>query len=311
MKRKSRGRQKLISITSKRANGWLIAVAALLVASLSAIAVAEVAVPQLRARVTDLTATLSKQQQAALEQRLAQFEAQKGAQIGVLILPTTKPETIEQYAVRVQEDWQLGRAGVDDGVLLVVAKDDREVRIEVGYGLEGALPDAIAKRIIEEDIIPQFRNDDFYAGISAGVTRMISVIEGEPLPPPTRQGRVSPARMNLDWLFPALVLLLVGRPILTAVFGRFVGAGLSGGLLGMIAWMVAGSLLVALIVGLLVFAFSLFGGIPGRRLYRGRGGGWSSGRGWSGGGFGSGGFGGGGFSGGGEFSGGGGASGRW
>ncbi|UCD68584.1 MAG: YgcG family protein [Betaproteobacteria bacterium] len=272
-------------------------------------AIAEVAVPALSARVTDLAQTLTDEQRSQLESRLTQFEAQKGAQVGVLILPTTKPETIEQYAVRVQEEWQLGRAGVDDGVLLVVASEDRTVRIEVGYGLEGALPDAIAKRIIEEDIIPQFRNGDVYAGISAGVTRMMAVIEGEPLPPPQRKGRASQARINLDWLFPAFVLLLIGRQLLTAVFGRFVGAGLSGAMLGIIAWLVVGSLFVALLVAFLVFVFSLSSGIPGRRFYRPWGGGWSSGRGssrgWSSGVFG------GGFGGGGGFSGGGGASGRW
>ncbi len=130
--------------TSKGAKGWLIATAALLIAGFTATALAEVAIPPLRARVTDLTGTLNQQQQSALEQKLAQFESQKGAQIGILVLPSTKPEEIEQFAVRVQEAWQLGRAGVDDGVLLVVAKDDRAVRIEVGYGLEGVLPDAIA-----------------------------------------------------------------------------------------------------------------------------------------------------------------------
>ncbi len=284
----------------------MIATAALLIAGYAATALAEVAIPPLRARVTDLTGTLNQKQQSALEQKLAQFEAQKGAQIGILVLSSTKPEEIEQFAVRVQEVWQLGRAGVDDGVLLVVAKDDRAVRIEVGYGLEGVLPDAIAKRIIEDDIIPWFRNGDFYAGIDAGLTRVIGVIEGEPLPPPRRK-TVSQARTGLDWLFPAFVLLLIGRRLLTAVFGRFGGASLSGAILGMIAWIVVGSLFIALLVGVLVFAFSLSTGIPGGRFYRPSGGGWSAGRGGSlRGGWSSGGFGGGG-----GLSGGGGASGRW
>ncbi len=292
--------------TSKGAKGWLIATAALLIAGFTATALAEVAIPPLQARVTDLTGTLNQKQQSALEQKLAQFEAQKGAQIGILVLSSTKPEEIEQFAVRVQEVWQLGRAGVDDGVLLVVAKDDRAVRIEVGYGLEGVLPDAIAKRIIEDDIIPWFRNGDFYAGIDAGLTRVIGVIEGEPLPPP-RKKTVSQARTGLDWLFPAFVLLLIGRRLLTAVFGRFGGASVSSAILGMIAWIVVGSLFVALLVGVLVFAFSLSSGIPGGRFYRPSGGGWSAGRGGSlRGGWSSGGFGGGG-----GLSGGGGASGRW
>jgi len=220
-------------------------------------------------------------------------------------LPSTKPETIEQFAVRVQEQRKLGRKGIDDGVLLVVAKDDRALRIEVGYGLEGVLPDAIAKRIIEEDITPQFRRGDFYAGINAGVTRIMTVIDGEPLPPPEHSA-MSKASVKLDWLFPVFVIVMLGRRLFTAMFGRVVGAGLSGGILGMVVWLVVGSLLVALIAGVFVFLFSLFAGIRGGRVYRGMGGGWT------GGGFGrGGGFGGGGFSGGGGMSGGGGASGRW
>ena len=282
----------------------LWAAAALCLAGLAGLvdsAAAEVAVPPLKARVSDLTGTLTREQQASLEQQLAQFEARKGAQIGVLLLPTTKPETIEQFAVRVQEAWKLGRKGIDDGVLLVVARDDRALRIEVGYGLEGVLPDAIAKRIIEEDITPQFRNGDYFAGISAGVKRMMQVIEGEPLPPPSKS-RVAGTPSNLDWLFPALVVLIFARRFLAAIFGRFVGAGLSGGILGFLAWLVVGSLFVALVVGVLVFVFSLFAGASGGRMPRGWGGGWSSGGGFGGGG---------GFSGGGGMSGGGGASGRW
>ncbi len=145
---------------------------------------ADVAVPPLKARVTDLTGTLNAQQVEALEHTLAEFESRKGAQIALLMLPTTQPETIEQYAVRVEEAWKLGRKGVDDSVLLVVAKDDRRLRFEVGYGLEGALPDAGAKRIIEEDIAPRFKQGDFYGGIRVGLDRVMRVIEGEPLPAP-------------------------------------------------------------------------------------------------------------------------------
>ena len=284
---------------------WTVTLFALGLLVVAGAATAEVAVPPLRARVTDLTNTLGRDQQNAIEQRLAQFEARKGAQIAVLILPSTKPETIEQFAVRVQEQWKLGRKGVDDGVLLVVAKDDRALRIEVGYGLEGVLPDAIAKRIIEEDITPQFRRGDFYAGINDGVTRIIQVIDGEPLPPP-KQSVMSKARVNLDWLFPVFVMVMIGRRLFTAIFGRVLGAGISGGILGIVVWLVIGSLLVALIAAVFVFVFSLFAGISGGRVFRGMG------RGWTGGGFGGGGgVGGGGFSGGGGMSGGGGASGRW
>ena len=147
---------------------------------------AEVSVPPLNARVTDLTATLDAQQTRALEARLAAFEAKKGAQLAVLIIPTTQLETIEQFGMRAAEAWQLGRKGVDDGALLLVAKDDRALRIEVGYGLEGALNDATAKRIIAEIITPFFKRGEFYAGIESGTAAMMRVIDGEPLPPPKR-----------------------------------------------------------------------------------------------------------------------------
>lgn len=279
----------------------LITLAALLVAGIAA---ADVPVPPLKTRVTDLTGTLSEQQRSTLEQKLAAFEARKGAQIGVLMLPTTKPETIEQFAVRVQEEWKLGRKGVDDGVLLVVAKEDRKLRIEVGYGLEGVLPDATAKRIVEEDITPQLRLGDFYGGISAGVDRLMQVIDGEPLPPP-KKSATSASSLNLDWLFPALIVLIVGRRVANAIFGRFIGSGLTGGILGVLIWWFAGSLVLAVAGGVLVSLFGLFSGISTGHRSRGSGHGWSSG------GFGGGGFGGGGFGGGGGMSGGGGASGGW
>ena len=149
-------------------------------------AVSEVAVPPLTARVTDQTGTLSPAQQASLEQALQAFENKKGAQIAVLIVPTTEPETIEQYSLRVVEQWKLGRNRVDDGALLIIAKNDRALRIEVGYGLEGILTDATSKRIISEVIVPRFKVGDFYGGVTAGVQSMQTVIEGEALPPPSR-----------------------------------------------------------------------------------------------------------------------------
>jgi uncharacterized protein len=154
------------------------------------IAFAEIAVPPLKARVTDLTATLSSQQTATIEQTLAGFEKRTGSQIAVLIVATTQPETVEQYAVRVEEAWRLGRKGVDDGVLLLIAKNDRKLRIEVGYGLEGALTDAIAKRIIVDDIAPYFLHNAYFDGINAGVARIIKVVEHDRLPPPV-SGKVS------------------------------------------------------------------------------------------------------------------------
>ncbi len=268
--------------------------AGLLIAPL--IATADVAVPPLKARVTDLTATLDAAQKAALEQTLAAFEARKGAQVAVLMVPTTQPETVEQYAVRVEETWKLGRKGVDDGVLLLIAKDDRKLRIEVGYGLEGVLPDALAKRIIADDIVPRFKQGDFYGGVTAGVDRITRVIDGEALPPPMAQ-----SGNGGDWDFNSLlamgffaVVFLGG--ILRAIVGRAVGAGIVGAVLGFAVWFFTGTLIVALIAGVIAFIFALAGGSSGG--WGGSSGGWSSG-------------GGGGFSGGGGGSGGGGASGSW
>ena len=266
-----------------------------------------VPVPALKARVTDLTASLTPDQAARLEQKLAAFEARKGSQIAVLIVPTTNPEAIEQYSIRVAEQWKLGRKGVDDGALLLVAKDDRTLRIEVGYGLEGVLPDVVAKRIIADTIVPRFKVGDFYGGIDAGVDTMIRVVEGEPLPPPQKEWR-HPGNTNGSDLFLYLIvgviLAVVLGGILRAVLGRVPAAGLMGAIAGVISWLLASSLGVAAIAGLIAFVFTLFGGMGGGR---GGYGGWGS----AGGGFGGGGFGGGGFGGGGGGFGGGGASGSW
>ena len=266
---------------------------------------AQVAVPPLKARVTDLTGTLTPEQSAALEQRLQSFEARKGSQIAVLMVPTTKPEAIEQYALRVAEQWQIGRGKVDDGAILVVAKDDRELRIEVGYGLEGALNDATASRIIREVIVPRFREGDFYGGINAGVDRMIRVIDGEPLPEPQRRA-VGTEGGGLGQALPLLLIMaFVVGGILRALFGRFFGSVMTGGAVGLLAWVLAGTLAIAVLAAAIAFFFTLVGG--GRHYYGGFPGGFGGmGRG----GFG-GGLGGGGFRGGGGSFGGGGASGRW
>src|SRR5450631_770707 len=158
----------------------------LLALLLAGAAHADVALPPLTQRVTDLTSTLDAQQTQTLEARLAEFEKNKGAQLAVLIVPTTQPETIEQFGICVAEAWKLGRKGVDDGALLLVAKDDHKLRIEVGYGLEGVLNDATAHRIIEEVIVPRFKRGEFYPGIESGTAAMMQVINGEPLPPPRR-----------------------------------------------------------------------------------------------------------------------------
>ena len=270
---------------------------------LAALAAAQIAVPPLQGRVNDLTGTLSAEQRSALEQTLAEFEKRKGAQIAVLLVPSTEPEPAQAFAVRVQESWKLGRKGVDDGVLLAIAKDDRELHIEVGYGLEGVLPDAIAKRIIEEEIVPRFKQGDFYAGIRAGTDRIMRVIEGEPLPAPSRS---TPQGGTRDWLLPLLFFVLFAGGILRAIFGRFLGGTLAGGIAGFAGWVLMGSLALGIAAAVIAFFLIIAGGGRGVLPY-GRSGGWSS----RGGGFGRGGFGGGGFRGGGGLSGGGGASGRW
>lgn len=183
----------------------------LLALLLSGAAQADVAVPPLTHRVTDLTQTLDTQQVQALESRLAAFEAQKGAQLAVLIVPTTQPETIEQFGIRVVESWKLGRKGVDDGALLIVAKDDRALRIEVGYGLEGMLNDATANRIINEVIVPRFKRGEFYPGIEAGLATMMQVVNGEPLPPPQKRAAASGKYDIESLLFIAFGLVEIGR----------------------------------------------------------------------------------------------------
>ncbi|WP_096361940.1 TPM domain-containing protein [Sulfuricaulis limicola] len=273
---------------------------------------AEVAVPPLTARVTDLTGTLAPSQRDALEQELRDFETRKGSQIAVLIVPTTQPEAIEQYSLRVAETWKVGRkdargSRIDDGVILLVAKDDRALRIEVGYGLEGAIPDAVANRVIDEIIVPFFKQGDYYGGIQAGITRLIRLIDGEPLPPP--QARDRSWSGIADLLPAAFIAVMIGGGFLGALLGRLIGAAVSGGIVGIVFWITIGSLLGALVAGVVVFLFTLAVGSSGGRGGRGNFGGWSGGYssgpggGWS--------SGGGGFSGGGGGFGGGGASGKW
>ena len=167
-------------------------------------AAAQLAVPPLTGRVVDQTGTLSASDIAALDQKLKEFEERKGSQIAVLIVPTTAPEAIEQYGLRVAEQWKLGRKGVDDGALLLIAKNDRRARVEVGYGLEGALNDATARRIIDEVIGPKFRTGDFAGGITDGVDRILKVVDGEPLPAPQRQR--PPAFNQIDPFDPVLLI---------------------------------------------------------------------------------------------------------
>ena len=244
---------------------------ALLLTTLSARA--EVAVPPLTARVTDLTGTLSGEAVTRIEAKLANLEAKKGSQIAVLIVPTTQPEEIEQFGIRVEDAWKLGRKGVDDGAYLIVAKNDRRVRIEVGYGLEGALPDAIANRIVAETITPHFKLGDYDGGVEAGIDQMISVVNGEPLPEPDRKWERS---SGLGHLFPLLlVVVFVASGVLRALFGRLFGSVATGGLAGGLAWALSHLLPIGVGAGVVAFLFAMLAGSSSR--------GWSAGRGWGGG----------------------------
>ncbi|MEH2531823.1 uncharacterized protein V1277_001797 [Bradyrhizobium sp. AZCC 1588] len=278
----------------------------------AASALALVAVPPLSGRVVDQTGTLAAGDIAALTQQLGDLEARKGSQIAVLIVPTTDGEAIEQFALRVAEAWKIGRKKIDDGALLVIAKNDRRLRIEVGYGLEGALTDATTKRIIDEDITPKFKSGDFAGGVSAGVNRMIAVANGEKLPEPEPPHWQSHGLSDyVDPFNPfILVLVFVVGGVLRAVLGRFIGAAATGGIAGVLGWFVAGSLAAAILIGFIAFVVSFLiqnmGSSVGRR---GRDSGWVGGSGgsWSGGSSSSDS----GFRGGGGSFGGGGASGSW
>lgn len=278
----------------------LLAVLALCLHALLACASGEpIAIPPLKARVTDLTATLGTAQAAELESRLAAFEAQKGSQVAVLVLPTTQPETIEQFGIRLMEAWKIGRRGVDDGAILIVAKDDRRLRIEVGYGLEGALNDATAKRIIAETITPRFKAGDLPGGIVAGTHAILAVVDGENLPAaassPTGSGVAIGDVIENSASFPLLLVgAAIGGAILRFFIGNLLGAGLVGAFAAGAGWWFTGSLVGTAAGGAIGFFVALFGldlllsGI-----------------------FGGGRSGGGGFSGGGGSGGGGGASGSW
>ncbi|QDP24160.2 TPM domain-containing protein [Bradyrhizobium cosmicum] len=275
-------------------------------------AAADVAVPELTGRVVDQTGTLSSGDIAALAQKLRDFETRKGSQIAVLIVPTTQPETIEQFSIRVAEAWKIGRKKVDDGAILVVAKNDRHLRIEVGYGLEGVLTDVTSRRIIDEIITPKFRTGDFAGGISDGVDRMIRVIDGEPLPVPSPTVNFG----NLDDLAPLFIVTLFASlgvgGFFRAMLGRLLGSLATGGVIAVLSWFILGSFSIALALGALGFVIGfiadLFAAI-GPSSGSSRRGSWSSGS--SGGGWSSGSSSSGGFSGGGGSFGGGGASGSW
>ena len=292
---------------------WLALPAFLLL--LFGTALAQVALPELRAPVTDLTGTLTPEQIATLDRQLRDLQARKGNYIAILLVQTTQPEPLEEYSRHVAEAAKLRRPGVNDGLFILVAKQDRAVRIEVDYGLEGAVPDVLANRIIEQVIVPRFRAGDYFGGLQQAVERLTALIEGEPLPAP--EARRAPAVQGIGSLLPVLLMLvLVGGGILRRMLGTFGGASVTAGLAAAIVWFLTSTLVITIGAAVIAFMIALLGG--------GGGGGWTSGgrRGWGGfGGWTGGGWGGGGWSGGGGGGGwgggggggwgGGGASGRW
>lgn len=292
---------------------WLLAAA-----GIPAAAQGVLPVPELTARVIDQTGTLDDIQRKALEDKLAAFEQRSGTQIVMLLVPTTQPEDIASYANRVANSWKIGRRDVGDGILLIVAKDERRVRIEVAKTLEGAVPDLAARMIIDEAITPRFRQGDFAGGLQAAADRLIARVSGEGLPAPQRRGP-SPAQ-GFDWFDLAIFLFFavpIAGAVLRGIFGRKLGSLFTGGGVGLLAMLFTSSLVVAAVAAVVALLFSLISGFapPGGRrrgwggpvIFPG-GGGWGSGGGWGGGGWG----GGGGFgSGGGGDFGGGGASGGW
>jgi len=290
--------------------GWM------LLAAGGAFAQGLLPIPTLTARVIDQTGTLDGAQRNGLETKLAAFEQRKGSQIVVLMVPTTAPEDIASYTQRLGDAWKIGRKDVGDGLLVVVAKDDRKMRIATAKALEGAVPDLAAARIIDEEMKPRFRNGDFAGGLNAAVDRLIGLVDGEPLPEPSRNtGGGGGGNEGFDWENLAIFLFVgvfVGAPIARAIFGKKLGTMFIGGGVGVVVFFITTSIAIAVIAALVALIVSLVAGTG--RPGGGGGGGWSSGGGgWGGGGGGfSGGGGGGGFSsgGGGNF-GGGGASGDW
>jgi uncharacterized protein len=266
-------------------------------------------VPKLTAHVMDLTGTLTVTERESLDAKLRAFESAKGSQVVILLVPSIGAETIEEFAGRVTDEWKLGRKGVDDGVLFVIAKQEHKLRIHTGRGVQGTLTDALSKRIVSDLVAPHFRNGDFAGGLDAGAGAIMKAIEGEELALPAARSQrsvdSSPSHSNLLIFF--LFLVPVVGMVMRGIAGRFFGATLTSGVAGIAAWFILGSLAIGVVAAVIAFLFTLFSGSGiGSGLARG---------GWGGGGFsgGGGGFsgGGGGFSGGGGGFDGGGSSGSW
>ena len=293
-----------------------LALALLLLACLPAWAQQAAAIPPLTSPVVDTTGTLDTEQKQQLEQQALALQQRKGSQLQVLVVASTQPETIEQYTQRVFDQWKLGRKGVDDAVILVVAKDDRRVRIQPGYGLEGAIPDAIANRIIQEYLAPKFRAGDFAGGIADATAQLARLIGGEKLPAPVSDNRAAQGDAGGDWVF-ALFAAFIAASFIRGLLGKApkgVRSLLTGGVAGGVAWLMSSLLPLAGVAGVIGLLYGLMSVSAGRYARHGGWGGFGGG-GWGGGGFGGGGGGfgggGGGWSGGGGMSGGGGASGSW
>lgn len=280
----------MISTLNAGLKASLLALCAMLLFATCNVHAELVAVPALTTHVTDLTQTLSAEEQHQLDAKLMAFEQQKGSQIAVLIVPTTQPEDIAQYANRVARAWKLGRQKQQDGVLMVVAKDDHKMRIEVDSGLQGAIPDVYAKRIVSDLMAPKFKQGDYFGGINAGLDKVMAFVAGEALAAPTANDPSSRGN-NFAGMLPFLLFgaLILGG-ILRAIFGNFFGGTLTGGAIGALALILGGGVLAAIVFGIVAFVITLIGpaglsqmgGYSGG-LGGGMGGGSNSG-GWSGGG---------------------------
>jgi uncharacterized protein len=293
------------------APGRLFAGAALFLAAMLAAPQAApqepIPVPRLSAHVVDLTGTLTAGERETVDAKLRAFEQARGSQVVVLLVPTIGQETIEEFAGRVTDEWKLGRKGVDDGVLFVIAKQERRLRIHTGRGVQGTLTDALSKRIVADIVTPHFRTGDFAGGIDAGVEAIMKAIEGEALPLPERRAgpKVDVVSSYSDFLWMGFILVPIIAMVLRGIAGRFLGGVLTSGITGIAAWLLLGSLVFGIVAAILAFAFALFAGSGlgrGVRPWGGMPGGFGGG---------AGGFGGGGFSGGGGGFDGGGASGSW
>ncbi len=285
-----------------------LAALAIALAPASVMADALVPVPPLTRHVVDQAGLLQPTQAEDLDRRLGQFEKAHGSQIAVLIVTTTQPESIEEYSIRVFDAWKLGRRQHNDGILIVAATQDRKLRIDTGYGLEGAIPDAIAKRVVTETIAPQFRAGNPLGGLIGGVEQIEKLIVGEQLPPAaSRSGQVGQGGQGqlAELLVIGIVAATIVGGVLSLILGRFFGGLATGGVVGFIAWLMVGSLIAGVAAAIMVFLYVLASGGRGgsSRGGWGGGGGFPTGGGWGGG---SGGWGGGGGS-----AGGGGASGQW